>query len=206
MKAKRKAKEMTGYEKALRALKGTDAKLRQMAIVWFHDKYDSTPAELCNMGCKLKPATISTYFRKFVNLLSDAIARFIDDTKKVYRRIVKSTTHYWCYIDKITMPNGEVWTKIGQTTQTPEERARGFAWGPKNAKVRPLKTEVQARFNCKDEESMTTLENLLRYAMMSINPLKFEMNDRLLEYKDNYPELICNHSAVQENLAALLAA
>lgn len=196
---------MTGYDKALIALRGNDSKLRQMAIVWFHNKIEATPAKLCEMGCRLKPSTISSYFRRFANLLSDALARFTDDIKKIIRRTIKSTTDYWCYIDKVIMPNGEVWTKIGQTTQTPEERARDFAWGSKNAKVKPLKTEIQVRFKCKDEESMETLENLLRFAMMAINPLKFKMNDRLLDYKDNYPELICNHPIVQENLATLLA-
>lgn len=197
---------MTGYEKALKALKGTDAKLRQMAIVWFHDKYNTTPEELCRMGCKLKSSTISNYFRKFIDLLDAAVARFIDDAKKVYHRIIKTTTHYWCYVDKITMPNGEVWTKIGQTTQTPQRRAQGFAWGPKDAKVKPTKVEIQACFDCKDEDSMTTLENLLRYAMMSIDPLKFEMNDRLLDYADDYPERICSHPDVVNNLPNLLAA
>lgn len=198
---------MTGYEKALKALTYNSYKHdRILACLFLHYKHDFSAERIQKHGCQLTVGGIKRFFTRYYNLLEEAIDRFVDDVKKLVRRIIKPTTHYWCYVDKITMPNGEVWTKIGQTTQTPEERARGFAWGPKNAKVKPLKTEVQARFDCKDEESMTTLENLLRFAMMSINPLKFEMNDRLLEYKDNYPSLICNHPAVQENLATLLVA
>lgn len=197
---------MNGYDKALTALRGTDSKLRQLAIVWFRYEQGSTPTELIALGCKLARATIKNYFYKFANLLDDAIKIFVNDVKKVYKRIVKPQQHYWCYIDKITMPNGEIWTKIGQTTQTPEQRARNFTWGEKDNKVKPAKVEIQARFNCRDEESMKTLENLLRYAMMSINPLKFEMNDRLLDYKDSYPDKIINHVCVQENLTNLTIA
>lgn len=196
---------MTGYDKALTALRGNDPKLRQMAIVWFHAELDKTSSELHHMGCKLKPSTISSYFKRYANLLKDAIDYFVYNIQTVMQQTTKKVkeTTYWCYINKITMPNGELWTKIGKSTNL-NKRIKNYEWSPEGITIKPAKVEVKKTFQCKDEESTETLENLLRFAMMAINPLKFKMNDRLLDYKDNYPELICNHPVVQENLATLL--
>ena len=193
---------VAGYDNALSALRGNDSKLRQMAIVWFHSELDKTPSELHDMGCQLKPATISSYFKRYANLLADAIKYFVENIKTVVQKATKKvkTITYWCYINKIVMPDGEVWTKIGQTTNL-NRRVRDYSWSLNGIKVKPLKVEVKKAFECKDKDSMTVLERALRDALMDIDFYKFEENDRLLDYQEWYVEFLINHWRVQEVLA-----
>lgn len=197
---------MTGYDKALTALRGNDPKLRQMAIVWFHAELDKTSSELHHMGCKLKPATISSYFKRYANLLKDAIDYFVHNIQTVVQQTTKKVkeTTYWCYINKITMPNGELWTKIGSSTNL-NKRIKGYEWSFEGVTIKPAKVEVKKTFQCKDESSMKFLERALRYALMDIDFYKFEENDRLLIYEEWYPEWITNHWRVQDVLTQAMA-
>ena len=193
---------VAGYDNALSALRGNDSKLRQMAIVWFHSELDKTPSELHDMGCQLKPATISSYFKRYANLLADAIKYFVENIKTVVQKATKTvkTITYWCYINKIVMPNGEVWTKIGQTTDL-NRRVRDYSWSLDGIKVKPLKVEVKKAFECKDKESMDNLETALLAAILDIDIYKYARNDRLLDYQEWYVDYITNHPKVQEALA-----
>ena len=193
---------VAGYDNALSALRGNDSKLRQMAIVWFHSELDKTPSELHDMGCQLKPATISSYFKRYANLLADAIKYFVENIKTVVQKATKKvkTITYWCYINKIVMPNGEVWTKIGQTTDL-NRRVRDYSWSLDGIKVKPLKVEVKKAFECKDKESMDNLETALLVAILDIDFYKYARNDRLLDYQEWYVDYITNHPRVQEVLA-----
>ena len=193
---------VAGYDNALSALRGNDSKLRQMAIVWFHSELDKTPSELHDMGCQLKPATISSYFKRYANLLADAIKYFVENIKTVVQTVTKKvkTITYWCYINKIVMPNGEVWTKIGQTTDL-NRRIRDYSWSLDGIKVKPLKVEVKKAFECKDKEAMDNLETALLVAILDIDFYKYARNDRLLDYQEWYVDYITNYPRVQEVLA-----
>ena len=186
------------------AIKSSNCKIRNAAMVMLNIDGKVDASTLANLT-GLALSTVRNYLRKFANLLSYAREHFILIIKNI-KRAITPKTRYYCYIDKIEMPNEEIWTKIGQTTISPEKRAKGFEWGSKDNKIKPKKVTILKKFNCKDEKSVTILENLLRYAMTSINPLKFEMNDRLLDWQENYCDIIVNHPDVQNNLASLLVA
>lgn len=186
------------------AIKSSNCKTRNAAMVMLNIDGEVDISTLANLT-GLALSTVRKYLKKFANLINYAREHFILIVKNI-KCAITSKIRYYCYIDKIEMPNGEVWTKIGKTTVSPERRAKGFEWGSKDNKIKPKKVTVLKKFTCKDEKSMTTLENLLRYAMTSINPLKFEMNDRLLDWQENYCDIIVNHPDVQSNLASLLAA
>ena len=199
-----------GNDKAIAAIQhegsAKERRMRILGILFLHYECDWDVEDIIEAGCTICANNIKGFFTRFYDRLSAAIELFGKGLKKIKKVIKQNLTCYWCYIDKITMPNGEVWTKIGTTTRWPETRASEFSWKINGKRVWPSKTEVVKRFNCKDYNSMITLENLLRYAMMSIDILKFEMNDRLLDYEDNYPELITNHPSVQTFLPELITA
>lgn len=196
---------MNVSDNVLNALRESAVNPRRMAIVYLRYKENLSANEILALGCKLAVSTIKTYIYKFKNLFKAAIKYFSPAPN--YTLTTKTEPeNFWCYIDKIVMPNGETWTKVGKTTQTPKKRAYGFSWGPKGNKVRPLSTEVLVQFKCKDKDSMKTLEDLLRSAMIAINPFKYEMLDRLLEFRDEYPSLIVNNPEVQAQLPNLVIA
>ena len=174
---------------AIAALRETDKGLRNGAIVYlYHDKGMS--CEIIANLCGLAISTVKTYVKKFINLLAWAREQFKETCKKFTAR------NFYVYIDKVTMPNGETWCKIGQTTQTPNTRAKTFKWHD----VRPSKVEVMRVFHCKDMIAMCNLEDLFRIAMTEINPAKFCKNDRLLVWDDSYPDLIVNNDLVQTRI------
>lgn len=199
-----------GNDKAIEAIKteetAKDRRRRILGILFLHYECDWEAEDIAAAGCSICINNIKGFFTRFYDRLAQAIQLFGKGLKKVKKIITNNVTPYWCYIDKITLPNGEEWTKVGTTTRWPEVRASEFEWKINGRVVRPAKVEVLKRFNCKDAEAMETLENALRYAMMSINILKFKMNDRLLDYKEGYADLIFNHPSVQDNLANLIVA
>ncbi len=174
---------MTGKEKAFAALH--DSELRNEALVYLY--YD------CNVGIDelakltyLALSTVNSYLYKFRKLLALARLHFniiVEDLEE----------NYYVYIDKVTMPNGETWCKIGQTTKTPEERASKFKWG----QLKPAHVDIMHVIECKDFSAMNCLEDCLRIAMISLNPGKFCKEDRLLWWEDDYPERILNNPFVQ---------
>ena len=197
-----------GNDKAIAAIKCDDSaqerRMRILGILFLHYECDWDVEDIIEAGCTICANNIKGFFTRFYDRLVQAIQVFGKGLKKIKKVITNNATPYWCYIDKITLPNGEEWTKVGTTSRWPEVRASEFEWKINGRVVRPAKVEVLKRFNCKDAEAMETLENALRYAMMSINILKFKMNDRLLDYKEGYADLIFNHPSVQENLADLV--
>ena len=178
------------------ALKSKDTKLRNAAMVYLHED-NQTPFEFLAAATKLALSTVKTYVRsKFAHLLDWARSIFC----KAKNIIRKKAEEFWCYIDRITMPNGEVWCKIGQTTQTPERRARGMFWTQNGKKVKPEKVEVMHAIKCKDETAMTNMEDCLRLGMTAINPEMYKKNDRLLCWEDDYPQRILENDFVKMGL------
>ena len=93
-----------------------DKKLRNAGLVFLYHEEGVKPAKLAQF-CSLARTTIATYVRNFYGLLDWAKEQFTKAKKKI-------ASQYWVYIDKITLQNGKVWCKIGQTTTTPEKRAQ----------------------------------------------------------------------------------
>lgn len=186
---------------AMEALKSDDCKLRNAAMVYLH--FDNqTPFEFLANVTHLALSTVKNYVRsKFTHLL--------DWARKIFRKaknIVRNKAdECWCYIDRITMWNGEVWCKIGQTTKTPEARAKNMYWTVDGEKIRPVKVEVMHKIKCKDETSMTNMEDCLRLGMTAINPDKYCKNDRLLDWEDDYPQRILENEFVKMGLERFAA-
>lgn len=197
-----------GNDKAIKAIQNEksreDRRNRILGILFLHYQCDWDAQDIANAGCTICIKSIKGFFTRFYDRLSQAIQMFGEGLKKIKKVVESNVTPYWCYIDKLTLPNGETWTKVGTTTRWPEVRASEFEWKINGKVVRPIRVEVLKRFNCKDADSMEIFENLLRFAMTAINPLKFKMNDRLLEYQDGYVDLICQHPCVQNNIASLI--
>ena len=101
-----------------KALKSTDCELRNAAMVYLNHEEGIEP-DFLHQITGLALSTVKNYLRKFAHLLEWA--------KEIFRKAKNTATEkakeFWCYIDKIVMPNGETWCKIGQTTQSPEKRA-----------------------------------------------------------------------------------
>lgn len=178
------------------ALKNPDCKIRNAAMVYLHEDRQ-TPFEFLSKVTGLALSTVKNYVRsKFHHLLDWARTIFQKAKNLVYR----TGERFFCYIDKITMPNGEIWCKIGQTTTHPDIRARQIkskGWAKQGC---PVSVEVINVFPCKDSPSMDMMENCLRTAMTQINPEKFCKNDRLLCWEDDYPQRIIDNPFVQMGL------
>ena len=189
----------TDVTRALNAAKqDQDKHLRNAALVFlYHDK-KFMPKDLAKV-CSLARTTIATYVKKFKDLLEWARKQFKAACKKVSRKIAE-TTKFWVYIDKVTFKNGDVWCKIGQTIVTPEKLAQKIkydGWKVNGETIKPQSVEVQWFAECKDETAMEIMENILRIAMIKLNPSKFQKNDRLLAWEDDYPERIYKNLQVK---------
>lgn len=183
---------MTKKTNALDALKSKDLQLRNAAMVYLSADYDYSIDNLHELT-NLALSTVRRYIKKFAHLLEWARTIFY---KLKRPKSPFDTEAFWVYIDKITMPNGETWCKIGQTTQTPKRRASNFKWGG----ICPTNVEVKHAIKCKDFVSMEIMENVFRIAMIKINPNAFCKNDRLLEWQDDFVERILTNEIVQNEL------
>ena len=185
--------------KAMKAIKQDgDKELRNAGLVYLYYDEDCTPSELAQF-CSLARTTIATYVKKFKNLLEWAREQFTTACRKFNRKISEKT-RFWVYIDKVTLDSGETWCKIGQTTNTPEARAKQIknkGWKVNGETIKPQSVEVQWLGECKDETTMEIMENILRIAMIKLNPSKFQKNDRLLAWEDDYPEKIYKNLQVK---------
>ena len=185
----------------IQALSSSDCKTRNAAMVYLHEDR-ATPFEFLAEVTGLALSTVKNYVRsKFAHLLEWAREIFLK-AKKIINR---AEEQFYCYIDKIILPNGSIWCKIGQTTKTPEQRAKGFYWTIDGKKTRPAKVEVQWSTKCKDLPSMDMMENCLRTAMTMINPEKFCKNDRLLCWENDYPQRILQNDFVKMGLTQFAA-
>jgi len=78
--AKRKAKEMTGFEKALKALTYKSYKHnRILACLFLHYEHDFSAERIQEHGCELTIGGIKRFFTRYYNLLEEAISEFVDD-------------------------------------------------------------------------------------------------------------------------------
>lgn len=181
---------------AMEELKGL--KYRDEAMVYLYYEQD-TPLEFLANATGLAYSTVKNYVKyKFKHLLERA--------KKLFRKaknIVRNSlpNGFYCYIDKITLCNGDVWCKIGQSTRDPEKRAQEIrSKGWRNGAIVPKSVKVMKIIKCKDETSMTNMEDCLRLGMTAINPSYFEKNDRLLDWGDDYPQRIMSNPFVKMGL------
>lgn len=185
----------------LTVLKGEQGiETRNAAIVYLYEVKDYTVEMLAELTTLAK-STVKSYTSKFRHLL--------DWAKEIFTKgkalFTEGKEVFWCYIDKITMPNGETWCKIGQTTQTPKERANGFHWSINGKKVKPAAVEIQYAVQCKNATAMQNMEDCLRLGMTAINPDKYVKNDRLICWEDDYPQRIIENSFVQMGLSQFAA-
>ena len=91
----------------------------------------------------------------------------------------------FAYVMKITTRGGYLWTKIGMTTKTPDERAKGI----KKDGVKGIKySDVECKWfiPCKSKECAEKMENVFRSILTLIDPHSFAPHDRLLSYRDEY--------------------
>lgn len=73
---------MTGYEKALKALKCNDKERkhnRVLAVLFLHFQKNLSAEEIQSKGCELTVKGIRGFFKRFYHWLSEAINKFIDD-------------------------------------------------------------------------------------------------------------------------------
>lgn len=185
----------------LNTLRGEEGlETRNAAIVYLYNVREYTIQSLAELTT-LAQSTIRNYIYKFAGLL--------DWAKKIFAKgkniVSKKQEEFWCYIDKIIMPNGEVWCKIGQTTQTPAKRANGFSWSINGVKVKPLSVEIQHAIKCKDATSMQNMEDCLRLGMTAIDPDGYIKNDRLNSWQDDYPQRIFDNPFVKMGLVQFAA-
>lgn len=181
---------------AVESLKSNDCKVRNAAMVYLHED-NKAPFEFLSEVTGLALSTVKNYVRsKFIHLLEWARKIF----RKVKNIIRKEASQFLCYIDKVTMPDGQVWCKIGQTTRGAEQRAAEMQWKVNGKKIKPSNVEVMATIECKDLASMDMMENCLRTSMTMINPDKFCKNDRLLCWEDDFPQRIISNPFVQMGL------
>lgn len=187
---------------ALDALHGDyTLKERNAAIVYLHEEKDydvSTLAELSHLAV----STIKNYLRKFADLLEWAKEIFYKGKTKAK----KTAQYFWCYIDKITLEDGRVWCKIGQTTEaTPEKRAKRFSWKKDGITIKPACTQVYHKIACKNATAMQNMEDLLRIGMTEIDPDGYIKNDRLDSWEEDYPQRILENEFVRMGLAQFAA-
>lgn len=174
------------------------AKYRDEAMVYLYYE-NSTPIEFLAEATGLAFSTVAKYVKyKFKHLLEKAKELFIKAKNFARNTLARG---YYCYIDKITLTNGEKWCKIGQTTRDPEIRAAEISSrGWKGGRIIPKSVDVVQIIECKDETAMTNMEDCLRLGMTAISPEDFEKNDRLLCWDSTYPDRIMNNPFVQMGL------
>ena len=182
---------------AITALNSNDTQLRNAAIVYLHHDKGYSATDIHKI-VNLAVATLKSYFYKFKHLLK--WARDIFEEK-----IVKKSKQYWVYIDKITMRDGTVLCKIGNTTQSPHKRAKQLKWKVDGVTVKPASVEVKHVIECKDYTSMHNMEDCLRIGMTSIDPESFIQNDRLNSWEEDYPIRILNNPFVRLGLEQFAA-
>ena len=183
---------------AMDALRSDDCKLRNAAMVYLYED-KQTPFEFLANITGLAISTVKNYVRsKFAHLLN--WAREIFAKAKNFVRTV-AAKGYYCYIDKITLYNGDIWCKIGQSTRDPKKRAQEIKTkGWQSGSIIPKSVEVIEIIECKNETSMTNMEDCLRLGMTAINPDNYKKHDRLLEWADNYPQRIMENPFVKMGL------
>lgn len=187
-------------EKAMAAIgQDEDKKLRNAGLVYLYHEEGIKPAKLAKM-CSLARTTIASYVRSCIDLLDWAKKQFNTFTRKIVKAVSNSREGFWVYIDKITMPNGEEWLKVGQTSRTPEARAAQMmrdGWTINEKKIKPFSVEVQWAAKCKTDWGMEIMENALRIAMIELNPERFKKNDRLIDWQESYVEAISRNLQVR---------
>ena len=189
----------------MEALKSKDCKLRNAAMVYLHEDRQVDFNFLSEIT-GLKLSTVVNYVRsKFCHLIEWAREIFLKGKAYIQKKIKQKKDSFYVYIDKITMPNGEVWTKIGQTSTTPAKRAANFCWSKNGQKIYPAKVEILWDCECKDATAMNNLEDCLRIGMTALQPDKFEKNDRLLYWEDDYPQRILKNDFVKMGLTQFAA-
>lgn len=120
-------------------------------------------------------------------------------TEKELRQLNRNGVYpAFAYIMKIVTEKGYIWTKIGMTTKTPEERARGI----KRAGVKGHKyfsVDCEYYIPCKSKRDAEHMENVLRSVLTLIDPRKFMAHDRFAGYKEDYITYIIVHPDVRRN-------
>lgn len=182
---------------AVTALNSNDTQLRNAAIVYLHHDKGYSATDIHKI-VNLAVATLKSYFYKFKHLLK--WARDIFEEK-----IIKKSKQYWVYIDKITMQDGSVLCKIGNTTQSPHKRAKQLKWKVDGVTVKPASVEVKHAIECKDYTSMHNMEDCLRIGMTLIDPDGYIQNDRLNSWEEDYPIRILNNPFVRLGLEQFAA-
>ena len=177
---------------AFDALTSTDCKMRNAAMVYLYHE-GAASEETLHEKTNLAISTIKRYLKKFADLLEWA--------KSIFYKIKApknplTQENYWVYIDKITMPNGEVWCKIGQTTRSPKTRASEYKWQD----MKPRKIEIMYALKCKNFASMQIMEDCFRIAMIKLQTCKYCKNDRLLMWEDDFPTRILENEHVKQEI------
>lgn len=102
----------------------------------------------------------------------------------------------FAYVMRITTADGYLWTKVGMTTKTPQQRAdairKAGVKGTKYANV-----DVLYYIPCKSKFDAERMEDVLRAVMTLIDPRKFMPNDRLRAYHDDFITYIITHPDVR---------
>lgn len=115
---------MTGYEKALKALKCENSKHnRVLAILFLHFKKEFSAEEIKSHGCNLTVKGIKGFFKRFYHLLSEAIEAFIDDVIETIilhhdnflKRNSPYSEGYCAYIVECFHGNNKRFLKVGMT-------------------------------------------------------------------------------------------
>ncbi len=104
----------------------------------------------------------------------------------------------FAYIMKITTEEDYLWTKVGMTTHTPYERARGIRTkGVKDTKY----TEVECVYYipCKSKTDAERMEDVLRACLTLIDPRKFRPHDTFTMYRDDFVTYLVTHPDVRRN-------
>lgn len=102
----------------------------------------------------------------------------------------------FAYVMKITTMEGRLWTKVGMTTKTPYERARGIKKsGVKGTKY--FNVECIYYIPCKSKRDAEHMEDILRAVMTLIDPRKFMAHDRFAMYHDDFVTYIITHPDVR---------
>lgn len=104
----------------------------------------------------------------------------------------------FAYIMKIDVKGGRTWTKIGMTTNTPFERARGIrSKGVKGYKYDAV--TVKWFIPCKSKNDAERMEDCLRAVLTLIDPRNFMPHDRLNGYHDDFVTYMTTHPDVRRN-------
>ena len=109
---------------------------------------------------------------------------------------VPSANGHYAYIDKISLADLSIITKVGKASNLRNRRNQQASYRYIGmAKTSDVK--IKYYFECKSDEDALAMENVLRGAMMMVCPYKFKLNDRLLYWDDEIVEEIINHPDVQ---------